>query len=86
MQDARVDGTSFRNAWVCTHNADEVDGVTIQREVVCLDLRGASVRGAVFTGAQLCDRDRDGERTCARVGASLLEDKSHNSLDGAVLP
>ena len=86
MQDARVDGTSFRNAWVCTHNTDREDGVTIQREVVCLDLRGASVHGAVFTGAQLCDRDRDDERTCTKVDAALLRDKSHNSLDGAALP
>ena len=65
MRDARLDGASLRNAWVCSHNSDDDDGVVIQREIECIDLRGASVRGTVFTGAQLCDRDRDGDRTCS---------------------
>jgi uncharacterized protein YjbI with pentapeptide repeats len=85
MRDARLDGASLRNAWVCSHNHDTENGVSYDREVECIDLRGASVRGTVFTGVQLCDRD-DGQRQCSPVDAATLRDKSRNALDGAVLP
>jgi uncharacterized protein YjbI with pentapeptide repeats len=85
MRDARLDGASLRNAWVCSHNTDVIDGTTYERDVECIKLRGASVRGTIFTGVQLCDHD-NGARRCSPVDAATLRDKSENSLDGAVLP
>ncbi|HEX8807049.1 MAG TPA: pentapeptide repeat-containing protein, partial [Candidatus Aquilonibacter sp.] len=85
MRDAKLDGASLRNAWICSHNNETDDGVTYNHEVECIRLRGASVRGTVFTGAQLCDHE-NGERTCSTVDAATLRDKSENDLTGAVLP
>ncbi|HTC30759.1 MAG TPA: hypothetical protein VK702_08500, partial [Candidatus Acidoferrum sp.] len=65
---------------------DDYDGVVVQRELVCIELAGASVRGANFTGAQLCDHNHDRQWTCMKVDAAVLRDRSHNSLDGAILP
>jgi uncharacterized protein YjbI with pentapeptide repeats len=48
-------------------------------------LRGADLRGANLTGAQICSRV-NGVRQCSAVSAAVLRDKSGSNLDGAIGP
>jgi uncharacterized protein YjbI with pentapeptide repeats len=85
FSDANLEGTSFRNAAVCWYNNTTINGVVHEEEAKCLELAGARVRGADFTGVRIC-RHASAAEDCSPVDAATLRNLSHNDLEGAKLP
>jgi uncharacterized protein YjbI with pentapeptide repeats len=85
FHDADLTNANLHGAAVCWHNSRSYDGVEEQTELQCIDLRGATVTGADFSGTRLCDRHH-GTEACSPVDAAMLREYSHSDLAGAKLP
>ena len=82
FRNATLTNAQFQNAVVCVHSSRPDDNP----QTSCIDLSGATVAGANFRGAQMCENDAHRHTVCSTVDAATLRTYSHSSLAGAILP